>query len=142
MHNLYSQVPFACAAANYFIRKVTDIFTVQITQLQAQFYIQFLYTQGQIVSHSLFQILILKPNFFMYSQYLQKKYFYFAYEKLKKHPQKQLRNTQIDFFPYFPEMPKWPKQEKSRSKVWLIDQLYIILGLQVMDLVCSLRAPL
>ena len=46
----------------------------------------------------------------------------------KNHPQKLLRKTQIHF-PYCPELPKRPKQKNSCSKMWLIDQLYIELGL-------------
>ena len=34
---------------------------------------------------------------------------------------------------YRPELPKWPKKKNSCSKMWLIDQLYIKLGLQDCD---------
>ena len=33
------------------------------------------------------------------------------------------------FCPYCPELPKRPNQKNSCSKMWLIDQLYIELGL-------------
>ena len=45
-----------------------------------------------------------------------------------RYPQKKLRNTLNDSFPYCPDLPKWPKQKNSCSKMWLIDQLYIKLG--------------
>ena len=49
-----------------------------------------------------------------------------AHKKLrKKHPQKSLRI----FSPYCPELPKRPKKKNSCSKMWLIDQQYIKLGL-------------
>ena len=47
----------------------------------------------------------------------------------KNHPQKLLRKTQIHFFSLLPAQPKRPKQKTSCSKMWLIDQLYIELGL-------------
>ena len=53
---------------------------------------------------------------------------FFAYKKLKNHPQKLLGKIQIHFFPLLPAQPKWPKQENSCSKMWPIDQLYIELG--------------
>ena len=52
-----------------------------------------------------------------------KRFYYFAHEKLKKHPQ----NTQIYVFPYCPELPKRP-QKHLCSNMWLIEQLYIKLG--------------
>ena len=51
----------------------------------------------------------------------------------KKHPQKLLKKPQIHFFPHCPELPKRPKRPKlkiSCSKMWLIDQLFIELGLK------------
>ena len=53
-------------------------------------------------------------------------------KRWKNYPQKLLRKTQIHFFPYCPELPKRPKQKNSFSKLWLIDQLYIELGLAEM----------
>ena len=44
------------------------------------------------------------------------------------------------FFPLLPAQPKWPKQKNSYSKMWLIDQLYIELGLEEQDL--SVRSAL
>ena len=47
-------------------------------------------------------------------------------QKLKKPPSKVAqKNSNPLFFPYCPELPKRPK----RPKMWLIDQLYIELGL-------------
>ena len=37
--------------------------------------------------------------------------------------------TQFIFLYYYPELPKQLKQKNSCSKMWLIDQLYIKLGL-------------
>ena len=55
----------------------------------------------------------------------------FAHKKVEKTTLKscseKLKST---FFPYCPELPKRPKQKNSCSKMWLIDQLYIELGLQ------------
>ena len=34
---------------------------------------------------------------------------------------------------YRPELPNWPKKKNSCSKMWLIDQLYVKLGLQDSD---------
>ena len=52
-------------------------------------------------------------------------------------PQKEEKTTlkscseklKSTFFSLLPELPKRPKQKKSCSKMWLIDQLYIELGL-------------
>ena len=39
----------------------------------------------------------------------------------------------LNFFiiPYCPDLPNWPKQKNSCSKMWLINQLYIKLGLRL-----------
>ena len=58
----------------------------------------------------------------------------------KNVPQKLLRIPQIHFFPLLPWLPKRPKQKNSYSKMWLIDQLYIELGLEEQDL--SVRSAL
>ena len=57
----------------------------------------------------------------------------FALKKLKKNTLKscseKLKST---FVPHYPELfkrPKWPKQKNSCSKMWLLDQLHIELGL-------------
>ena len=56
--------------------------------------------------------------------------FYFAHKKLKNPPSKVAqKNSNPLFFPYCPELPKRPKQKNSCSKMWLIDHLYIKLGL-------------
>ena len=62
--------------------------------------------------------------------------------KKKKCPQKVEKTTlkscseklKSTFFPYCPELPKRPKQKNSCSKMWLIDQLYIELGLSLKQL--------
>ena len=60
-------------------------------------------------------------------KYFRKK---IAHKKLKKPPSKVAqKNSNPLFFPYCPELPKRPKQKNSCSKMWLIDQLYIELGL-------------
>ena len=46
------------------------------------------------------------------------------------------------FFPSCPELPKWPKQKNSSSKMWLIDQLYIELGIKMLYSVSYLQACL
>ena len=46
----------------------------------------------------------------------------------QKNPQKLLTDT-LFFLHYCPELPKGPKQKNSCFKMWLIDQLYIKLGL-------------
>ena len=56
---------------------------------------------------------------------MTKKFIFFALKKLKKHPQKLPRKTQIHFFSLLPAQPKQPKQKNSCSKMWPIDQLYI-----------------
>jgi hypothetical protein len=49
-------------------------------------------------------------------QHFQKKInFFFVHKKLKKHPQKLLRKTQIHFFPLLPELPELPKQPKQKN---------------------------
>ena len=40
-------------------------------------------------------------------------------------------NLKSTFFSYCPELPKRPKQKNPFSKMWLIEQLYIKLGLRV-----------
>ena len=49
----------------------------------------------------------------------------FTHEKLKKTSSKVAQKYSIKD----PELPKRPKQKNSCSKIWLIDQLYIKLGL-------------
>ena len=52
---------------------------------------------------------------------------FFCQQKVEKnHPQKLLRKST---FSLLPELPKRPKQKNSSSKMWLVDQLYIELGL-------------
>ena len=55
--------------------------------------------------------------------------FFLPTKNWKNHPQKLLRKTQIHFFYLLPELPRRPKQKNSCSKMWLIDHLYIELGL-------------
>ena len=51
--------------------------------------------------------------------------------KKKTHSKLAKRNNQIEFvFPYCLELPKRPKQKISCYKMWLIEQLYIKLGLE------------
>ena len=45
---------------------------------------------------------------------------------LKKHPKKLPRYTQKKFH----ELPKQPKQKNLCSKMWLLDHLYIKLGIK------------
>ena len=45
-----------------------------------------------------------------------------------------LRKTQIHFFSLLPELPKRPKQKNSCSKMFPIDQLYIELGLNLVQM--------
>ena len=56
---------------------------------------------------------------------------FFCTQKVEKTTLKscseELKST---FFPYCPKLPKGPKQKTSWSKIWLIDQLYIELGLR------------
>ena len=48
----------------------------------------------------------------------------------KKTPSKVAqKNSNPPLFSLLPELPKRPKQKNSCSKMWLIDQLYIELGL-------------
>ena len=60
----------------------------------------------------------------------KKKLSFFCPQKVEKPPLKscseKLKST---FFPCCPELPKRPKQKNSCSKMQLIDQLYIELGL-------------
>ena len=60
-------------------------------------------------------------------QYLKKK---FCPQKIEKTPLKVAQK--IHFFPYCPELPNWPKQKNSCSKLWLIDQMYIKLGISLL----------
>ena len=58
-----------------------------------------------------------------------KKYF-FCPQKEKKTPSKVAQEASNPlFFPYRPE--RQPQHKSSSSKLWLIDQLYIELGLKV-----------
>ena len=61
------------------------------------------------------------------------KMFVLTNKSWKNHPQKLLRKPQIHFFSLMPWLPKRPKQKNSCSKMWLIDQLYIELGLQTKE---------
>ena len=60
---------------------------------------------------------------------LDAKIFFLVSENLKKTPSKVAKNKLI-LFPYCPELPKWPKQKNLCSKMWLIDQMHIKLGIQ------------
>ena len=55
---------------------------------------------------------------------------FFDRKKLKKkNPQKLLRIPKIHFFSLLPELSKQPKQKNSCSKMWLVEQLYVELGI-------------
>ena len=71
------------------------------------------------------QLLIADDNtifFFITSSYL-------ALKKLKEQPpSKVAQKISNTLFSLLPKLPKQPKQKNSRSKMWLINQLYIKLG--------------
>ena len=53
----------------------------------------------------------------------------YDYKKLKKSNLISCsENLKSTFFSQLPWLPKWPKQKNSCSKMWPIDQLYIVLG--------------
>ena len=61
----------------------------------------------------------------------KKKFIFFALKKLKKTPSKVAQKYSTCFLHYCPELLKQPKQKNSCTKMWLIDQLYLKLGLGV-----------
>ena len=65
-------------------------------------------------------------------QYFSKNFSFFCPQKVEKTTLKscseKLKST---FFPYCPELPKRPNQKNSCSIMWLIEQLYIELGVSL-----------
>ena len=65
----------------------------------------------------------------MLSNFLVRSLFTIFKEIEKKTPSEVAKKYPNRFLPY-PELPKRPKQKNSWSERWLIDQLYIKLGVK------------
>ena len=65
------------------------------------------------------------------STMFSKKFNFFCPQKVEKSTLKSLpKKLKSTFFSLLPAQPEQPKQKNSCSKMWLIDQLYIELGLR------------
>ena len=100
-----------------------------------QFYIQLVYKATLSFTFRI-QIIFLTFMLSNFSVFLIAKK-HMPIKSWKNHPHEGpsfriAKNTQIYFFPYCPELPTQPKQKSLYCKMWLIDQMYIKLGIWVL----------
>ena len=72
----------------------------------------------------------IKKIYYTLCKFLMRTLQYFQ-KKFKKFPTYRVEKTTSKILNFIhPELPKWPKQKNSCSKKWLLEQLYIKLGLK------------